>query len=408
MTQEIGGCEIWEEIARGGMGIVYRGLQRALNRVVAVKMLDPSLATSPEFRERFRNEAATIARLSHPNVVRVHDIEEADGTWYIVMEFVGGPSLWHVSQGAGALHPGRAADIALQTAQALAAAHAEGVVHRDIKPPNLLFTPAGVVKVTDFGIAKLSGGSLRTVPGVRLGTPAYMSPEQAQAGEIDARSDLYSLATVLFELVTGRLPFDGADPFAVALAHIMQPAPDPRSFRAGVPNDIANVILRGMAKSPSARFQSAEEMIAALAPIAERERRRIVREEPRTGAPQCPGCGAGLRHEFEACPTCGTRLSRPCAVCRQSYRTTFPHCPYCWGLAAPAARAVPVPPPLPLPAAPAGDRAARVREAGERVLTALRGIWGSARPAPRLSCAGCGTELRPEFRRCPVCGKEVS
>jgi serine/threonine protein kinase len=254
--------------------------------------------------------------------------------------------------------------------------------------------------VTDFGIAKLHGGTLHTVPGVRLGTPAYMSPEQAQGAPVDERSDLYSLATVLFELLTGRPPFDGDDPFAVALQHITQPAPDPRFFRAGIPLELAAIVTKGMSKDPARRFQSASEMAAALAPFAERGRRRV--PEPRGGAGTCPGCGSAVRSEFEACPACGARLSTPCGVCRQSYRTFHEACPFCWTLApgAPPQAAPPsVAPEVPTPRSPWRGGA---RMLGDVVKAALKGL--KPHPAPARSCA-CGSELQAGFLRCPICGR---
>ena len=212
-----GRYEIHRKLARGGMAEVYLARDRSLDRPVAVKVLFPEFATDPAFVERFRREAQAAANLSHPNIVGVYDWGTEGGTYFIVMEFVDGQSLAEVMRTAGPLHPRRAAEIAFEVAGALGFAHAKGVVHRDVKPGNVIISSSGVSKVTDFGIARAlsSPSEDLTQAGSVMGTATYFSPEQAQGFAVDARSDLYSLGVVLFEMVTGRPPFAGDSPVAI-------------------------------------------------------------------------------------------------------------------------------------------------------------------------------------------------
>ncbi|MEI2697863.1 MAG: protein kinase [Microthrixaceae bacterium] len=220
--------EIHQRLARGGMAQVYLARDRSLDRPVAVKELVPEFATDPSFVERFRREAQAAANLSHPNIVGVYDWGTQDGTYFIVMEYVDGPSLSQVIRRDGPLHPRRAAELAGEVAAALGFAHSRGVVHRDVKPGNVLLTATGQSKVTDFGIARAlsSPDDDLTQAGSVMGTATYFSPEQAQGLPVDPRSDLYSLGVVLYEMVTGRPPFSGDTPLAIAYKHVQdQPAP---------------------------------------------------------------------------------------------------------------------------------------------------------------------------------------
>src|SRR5215211_1824066 len=214
-------------LGAGGMASVYLASDRVLERQVAVKVLSPSDAQDPLFVERFRREAHAAARLSHPNIVAVFDSGSDADQPYLVMEYVPGESLAQLLHRQGRLAPRRAVELAIQVCAALAAAHAQGLVHRDIKPANVLVGPDGQVKVTDFGIVKAAAATTLTGTGTVLGTAAYLSPEQAQGHPVDARSDLYSLGCVLYELLCGSPPFgSGADhaPVAVATRHLYQPA----------------------------------------------------------------------------------------------------------------------------------------------------------------------------------------
>ena len=251
-----GRYELSHLVARGGMAEVYRAHDRLLDRPVALKVLFPELSVDRSFVERFRREAQAAANLSHPNIVPVFDWGEDNGTYFIVMEFVDGRALSSILRTAGPLHPDRAAEIAADVAGALAYAHRHGVVHRDVKPGNVLITEEGTVKVTDFGIARaINTEESLTQTGAVMGTATYFSPEQAEGMGVDARSDIYSLGVVLFEMVTGRPPFLGDTPVAVASKHVREHPADaardqpggparPRGDHPEVPGQVARPPLR--------------------------------------------------------------------------------------------------------------------------------------------------------------------
>ncbi|UDY34245.1 Stk1 family PASTA domain-containing Ser/Thr kinase [Dermatobacter hominis] len=258
--------EIHQRLARGGMAQVYLARDRSLDRPVAVKELVPEFATDPSFVERFRREAQAAANLSHPNIVGVYDWGTQDGTYFIVMEYVDGPSLSQVIRRDGPLHPRRAAEIANEVAAALGFAHSRGVVHRDVKPGNVLLTATGQSKVTDFGIARAlsSPDDDLTQAGSVMGTATYFSPEQAQGLTVDPRSDLYSLGVVLYEMVTGRPPFSGETPLAIAYKHVQdQPAP-PSTIVPDIPHGLEAIIMKLLQKKPDDRYPSAEALRADL------------------------------------------------------------------------------------------------------------------------------------------------
>src|ERR1700688_3497374 len=257
--------ELTHLIARGGMAQVYRARDRQLDRPVALKVLFPELSVDRAFVERFRREAQAAANLSHPNIVPVFDWGEDSGSYFIVMEFVDGRALSSILRTAGPLHPDRAAEIAADVAGALAYAHRHGVVHRDVKPGNVLITEEGTIKVTDFGIARaVNTEESLTQTGAVMGTATYFSPEQAEGMGVDSRSDIYSLGVVLFEMVTGRPPFMGDTPVAVASKHVRDHPPAPREVNPGVPPDLEAIILKCLAKSPDHRYATAEELRADL------------------------------------------------------------------------------------------------------------------------------------------------
>jgi eukaryotic-like serine/threonine-protein kinase len=254
-------------LGAGGMARVYVATDRVLERQVAVKVLSPSDAQDPLFVERFRREARAAARLSHPNIVAVFDSGCDADLPYLVMEYVPGQSLAQLLARQGRLAPRRAVELAIQVCGALAAAHAQGLVHRDIKPANVLVGPDGQVQVTDFGIVKAAAAATLTGTGTVLGTAAYLSPEQAQGGPVDARSDLYGLGCVLYELLCGSPPFgSGADrsPVAIATRHVSE-LPEPPSARNPlVAPALEAVVLTALAKDPAQRYQSAVELQHAL------------------------------------------------------------------------------------------------------------------------------------------------
>lgn len=248
------------------MAEVFLARDQALDRPVAVKILFPEYATDPAFVERFRREAQAAANLSHPNIVGVYDWGSESGTYYIVMEYVEGQSLAEVVRDAGPLHPRRAAEIIFEVAGALGFAHQRGVVHRDVKPGNVLISTSGAAKVADFGIARALSSPVDdlTQAGSVMGTATYFSPEQAQGFQVDARSDLYSLGVVLYEVLCGRPPFVGDSPVAIAYKHVQEWPPRPSQFVTGVPAGLESVILKLLAKKPEQRYRSADDLRADL------------------------------------------------------------------------------------------------------------------------------------------------
>jgi len=263
-----GRYRIERKLGAGGMADVYLAEDQELGRRVAIKILNDRHAADDSFIERFRREAKNAAGLSHPNIVSIYDRGEAEGTYYIAMEFLEGRSLKELIVSRGPAPIKVTIDYARQILAALAAAHKQGIVHRDIKPHNVIVGPEGRLKVTDFGIAR-SGASQMTEVGSIIGTAQYLSPEQARGAPVDQTSDLYSVGVVLYEMLTGQVPFTGDTPLEIAMKHLSEIPRPPSELRPEVPHDLDSVVLRALAKDPSERYQSAEEMDADLARVAE-------------------------------------------------------------------------------------------------------------------------------------------
>ncbi len=289
----LGQYQIEQEVGRGGMATVYRARQQSMNRTVAVKVLPRNLLHDPTFYERFEREVDVIAHLEHPHILPIYDYGQAESVPYIVMRFLGGGSLeQQIRRGLPDLNdlqkPLR------QIAQALDYAHQQGIIHRDLKPGNIMLDEAGNAYLSDFGIARVLGSDL--TGSMIIGTPAYMSPEQANGLAIDARSDIYALGIVLFELITGKEPYQAETPMAVLLKHINEPVPSIRSFREDVPEAVEDVIDKATAKDPDNRFSSAGEMAEAyimalhntVAAPTQPAPTPIMQAQPQTGAIEAP------------------------------------------------------------------------------------------------------------------------
>ncbi|WP_350454659.1 Stk1 family PASTA domain-containing Ser/Thr kinase [Slackia heliotrinireducens] len=255
--------EITERIGIGGMAEVYKAQDQVLRRVVAVKVMLPQYAADKEFTERFRLEAAAAAQLSSPYIVNIYDWGQDSGTYYIVMEYVRGIDLKSAIQQRGAINQRKVAEIGSQVCQALSVAHGQDIVHRDIKPQNIMVQPDGNVKVMDFGIARAKNSVKARTSNV-LGTAHYISPEQAQGKELTGTSDIYSLGCVLYEAATGHLPFDGEEAVNVALKQVQEPPVPPSQVNPNIDADLEGIILKAMEKNPFNRFQTAQEMKRAL------------------------------------------------------------------------------------------------------------------------------------------------
>jgi serine/threonine-protein kinase len=280
-----GRYQVERKLGAGGMANVYLAEDQELGRRIAIKILNDRHAGDEQFVERFRREAKNAAALSHPNIVSIYDRGEAEGTYYIAMEYLDGRSLKELIVQRGPAPVTVAVEYARQILSALRFAHRHGIVHRDIKPHNVLVDAEGRVKVTDFGIAR-AGASQMTEAGSIVGTAQYLSPEQARGSDVDQRSDLYSLGVVLYELLTGTLPFNGDTPVEIAMKHLSAIPDAPSARRPDVPRDLDLIVLRSLAKDPDDRYQSAEEMDAdlerflrgaAVSPVTEESATQIMR-----------------------------------------------------------------------------------------------------------------------------------
>ncbi|OAT81411.1 Stk1 family PASTA domain-containing Ser/Thr kinase [Desulfotomaculum copahuensis] len=256
--------EILEQLGGGGMAIVYKGRDAFLNRLVTIKTLRPEFSSDQDFTRRFRREAQAVASLSHPNIVSIYDVGQEAGLQYLVMEYIDGEDLKSIIRREGKLEPARAGEIARQVCDALEHAHENNIVHRDVKPHNILITKTGRAKLTDFGIAREATAATCTQTDTIVGTVHYLSPEQARGEVAGPKSDLYALGVVLYEMLTGRVPFAGDSPIAVAIKHIQEEPQPPDQVNPAVPPALSAAVMRAMQKNPDRRFASAREMSRAL------------------------------------------------------------------------------------------------------------------------------------------------
>ncbi|MCL5952596.1 MAG: protein kinase [Chloroflexi bacterium] len=300
--QHLGKYEILEEVGRGGFGVVYKARNTTLNRIEALKVLKSSLLEDPAFVERFQQEAQSAANLKHPNIVTIYQSGEEQGSYFIAMEFLWGKPLDKVIAPEKCLPLERVAKITTQLASALDQAHAEGLVHRDIKPSNIIVDDRDHATLTDFGLAKVLSHSVTTISGQILGTPEYMAPEQAQGQPADARTDVYALGIVAFEMLTGRAPFKADTSLAVLYKQVNEPPPSLRSLRGDLPEAVESVVNKALAKNPEERYQTAGAMSSALQGIIDQAKEQDAvkqRQERERQAAEKKARAEALRREEE-------------------------------------------------------------------------------------------------------------
>ncbi len=283
LDKTIGKYQIIEKIGRGAMAEVYKAYHAHLERYVAIKILHSFLSEKTDILNRFQREAKHVASLSHPNIVQVYDFDSLGALYYMVMEYIDGPTLKKLIKdnlAEGKLMPLREVLwIISNVGNALAYAHRAGVVHRDIKPANVMIDKGERVVLTDFGLAKIVSGPQFTTTGALVGTPAYMSPEQGLGQAGDARSDIYSLGAMMYQLVTGRFPFIAETPIATVFKHINAPLPWPRTINPDIPEDVEQIIVRAMEKNPDDRFQSVDEFLKALSNVSALSSEERIRDQ---------------------------------------------------------------------------------------------------------------------------------
>jgi len=263
-TTFAGRYQVIEELGKGGMGSVYKAYDTEVEEKVALKLLNPEIASDEETIKRFRNELKLARTISHKNVCRMYDLGQQEGAYYITMEYVAGENLKSFIRRSGQLTVDKAIGVAAEICDGLAEAHRLGVVHRDLKPQNIMIDLEGNARIMDFGIARSLTAAGVTGPGVIIGTPEYMSPEQVQGEAADQRSDIYAVGVILFEMLTGRVPFGGDTPFAIALKHKAETAPDPREYNSRIPEALSRLVLRCLEKDRDKRFQSPGDLLSEL------------------------------------------------------------------------------------------------------------------------------------------------
>jgi serine/threonine protein kinase len=274
----LGNYTLHEELGRGGFATVYRATHNTLHNEVALKVLAPALAGDEKARARFLQEAQTASSLEHPHIVRILDLDEENDQTFIAMEYLPGGDLKHHLQAHGVLSQKEALRLLGQVAEALDYAHAKGVLHRDVKPGNILIAEDGSASLSDFGLVRVAETPHLTQLGSVVGTATYTSPEQAEGKSLDGRSDQYSLAVVAYELMVGQVPFKGENSTATALLHVTKSPPDPASLQPGFPAEAAEVLLKGLAKDPAGRYPTCHEFVQALDSALEASQRRRYRE----------------------------------------------------------------------------------------------------------------------------------
>ena len=256
--------QILRELGRGGMGIVFQAYDKQLKEQVAIKVLSPLLSSDPDALERLKREVSSARRVTHPNVIRIHDISELNGLHFISMEFFEGMSLKDYIKKTGMLSLMQALNIALQICDALEAAHRQGVIHRDLKSQNVIIGSANQIKIIDFGLARSQSVEGLTATGLIMGTPEYMAPEQVAGKSVDERADIYSLGIILYEMFTGRVPFTGDSAIAVGFKQLKEDPPKPSDINTQLPPEIESVILQALQKNPLSRFLSVGELKSNL------------------------------------------------------------------------------------------------------------------------------------------------
>lgn len=341
--REIGSYRIIEKIGEGGMGVVYKGIDSGLDRLVAIKVLIPELAQNPELIDRFRSEAKAQANLHHTNIAALYAFLQLEGQCLIVMEFLEGETFEDLVLRQGKLPWKGAVSLTRQALQGLGFAHGMGIVHRDIKPSNLMLTSSGTVKVMDFGIAKALGSTKKTRTGLQMGTLHYMSPEQIRGRSVDARSDIYSLGVTLYQMLSGDLPFQADSDFDLMNAHINTPPPVLTNLHADVPKSIEDCVLKAMSKEARDRYQSADDFGASL-------------EQASTSAAELPSTAAVSQGTFGKSP----ETIRP--VARQT-------------VVAPEVPQATIPPPLPIPKRKRGIAAFAIAASGMLAVALAATAW---------------------------------
>ena len=259
-----GRYQVLKELGRGGMGIVFQAYDKELKEQVAIKVLSPLLSSDPDALERLKREVSSARRVTHPNVIRIHDISEFNGLHFISMEFFEGISLKDYIKKTGVLSLMQALNIALQICDGLEAAHRQGIIHRDLKSQNVIIGPTNQIKIIDFGLARAGNLEGLTATGLIMGTPEYMAPEQVAGKSVDERADIYSLGIILYEMFTGRVPFKGDSAIAVGFQQLKEDPPKPRDINPQLPPEIESVILQALQKNPLSRFLSVGELKSNL------------------------------------------------------------------------------------------------------------------------------------------------